>query len=309
MSAQSISTGPKSSSNITKFSAEVTTALKATQDLQDSVHKLLETFTTWRSQESESCLAGVRDTIKDIQTSQNKLEKTVATFTKLPETQPVALGNCGLISLHPNEDKSSIYRDLVQAYSWVSKLNADANQALKKLKRKYPEPEIFPFPTSKRPKDSSGLLQGICQTLQSQCPDLLINIPDQKVACLKIVIKGVLSAFILFSGGSLDRVIVRSDTEDRRKDECLDLWTPSAFLTFQKVTEVSQAALLSFYSPTEYQRSAWHLVQWLSSYKTLFSDKCDQCNRHLKVETAEGYLMPPCWRDFLTHKSYHTTCR
>ena len=52
----------------------------------------------------------------------SKIEKTSTTFTKLPETRPVPLGNCGLISLDPGEDKSTVYQDLLQAYKWVTKV-------------------------------------------------------------------------------------------------------------------------------------------------------------------------------------------
>ena len=44
-------------------------------------------------------------------------------FPKYPETKPVALGNPGLISLDPGEDKSTVYQDLLEAYSWVTKVS------------------------------------------------------------------------------------------------------------------------------------------------------------------------------------------
>ena len=64
--------GPSASktSNVATFSSEVSAALKATQDLQDNVHKLLQTFSQWSSHESEASLTKVRETIKDIQSCQ-----------------------------------------------------------------------------------------------------------------------------------------------------------------------------------------------------------------------------------------------
>ena len=52
----------------------------------------------------------------------SKIEKVSSAFPKLPETKPVALGNSGLISLDPGEDKSSVYQDLLEAYIWVTKV-------------------------------------------------------------------------------------------------------------------------------------------------------------------------------------------
>ena len=52
----------------------------------------------------------------------SKIEKISAAFPKFPETKPVALGNAGLISLDPSEDKSTVYQDILDAYSWVKKV-------------------------------------------------------------------------------------------------------------------------------------------------------------------------------------------
>ena len=69
MTSQSGNSTQKSSP-IAIFSSEVSAALKTTQQLQDNVHKLLQTFTAWNSHESEDSLAKVKDTIKDIQSCQ-----------------------------------------------------------------------------------------------------------------------------------------------------------------------------------------------------------------------------------------------
>lgn len=69
MTSQS-GTSTQKSSAIAVFSSEVSTALKATQQLQDNVHKLLQTFTEWNSHESEDSMAKVKGTIKDIQSCQ-----------------------------------------------------------------------------------------------------------------------------------------------------------------------------------------------------------------------------------------------
>jgi len=56
--------------------------------------------------------------------------------------------------------------------------------------------------------------------------------------------------------------------------------------------------------------SLFHSFQkWLSSYKGLFTEHCEHCHKILKIETEEGYLLPPCWRDTLSYKPYHSTCR
>ena len=62
----------------------------------------------------------------------SKLEKTASSFSKLPDMQPVALGNSGLVTLDSGEDKSPLYRDLLQAYSWVSKVCSNFNDILNK---------------------------------------------------------------------------------------------------------------------------------------------------------------------------------
>jgi len=191
MTSQAGPSGSKAP-NIAVFSSEVSTALETTQELQDNVHKLLHMFTEWNSHESEESLVRVKEKIKDIQSCQSKIEKISAAFPKFPETKPVALGNAGLISLDPGEDKSTVYQDILDAYSWVKKLNCDASNALKSLKRKYPEPEVFPFKTK---KDDNMFLLKLLPVLQGQNPDVIISIGDKRVPCLKVIIKGFLDTF------------------------------------------------------------------------------------------------------------------
>ena len=57
-------------SNVALFTDEATSALKATQEIQDNVHKLLDTFTSWRSLQPEASMSKVKDTIKVIQACQ-----------------------------------------------------------------------------------------------------------------------------------------------------------------------------------------------------------------------------------------------
>lgn len=297
-------------SNVALFTDEATSALKATQEIQDNVHKLLDTFTSWRSLQPEASMSKVKDTIKVIQACQSKLEKTASSFSKLPDMQPVALGNSGLVTLDSGEDKSPLYRDLLQAYSWVSKLNTDANKALKHLKRKYPEPEQFLPEEHKRPKDILRFLKDICPAIRSQNPDLSIDVISSTVPCLQVVLKGVLNALLVFSGGILDRVIIRSDFEKSTNSSTknVDLCTPSEYITFRQISDVAQAAILNI-SSSETERSVKEFVKWLSLYRTLFSDKCELCKKHLKADTREGHLLPPCWRDTSIGKPYHLTCR
>ena len=69
MTSQSGSSTSKTP-DIATFSSEVSNALKTTQQLQDNVHKLLQTFIEWSSHESEESLTKVKETIKEIQSCQ-----------------------------------------------------------------------------------------------------------------------------------------------------------------------------------------------------------------------------------------------
>lgn len=53
---------------------------------------------------------------------QSDLEKISNSLTK-PESQPTYLGKSGLLWLDPIQDKTPLYDQLIQTYSWTQKVH------------------------------------------------------------------------------------------------------------------------------------------------------------------------------------------
>ncbi|KAG8174794.1 hypothetical protein JTE90_007350 [Oedothorax gibbosus] len=83
----------------------------------------------------------------------------------------------------------------------------------------------------------------------------------------------------------------------------LDMFTPSRYHVFRKVTEHANAAMLHFYSPNIPELAVRSFLTWLRSYANLFTAPCRKCGNRLNEN------MPPTWRDLRNLDVYHESCR
>ncbi|XP_037080415.1 mediator of RNA polymerase II transcription subunit 27-like [Pollicipes pollicipes] len=134
---------------------------------------------------------------------------------------------------------------------------------------------------------------------------LLISRPcGANSAVVQVTLDRVLQAVITFKGLLIEWVMIRGyDEPMSTEDGRVDLWTPSDYHVFRKVSENAQAAMVHYYGPLHPEFSARSYLTWIHSYVNLFSAPCVKCGSRLQN------AMPPTWRDFKSLQPYHEDCK
>ncbi|KAK3856145.1 hypothetical protein Pcinc_037503 [Petrolisthes cinctipes] len=251
------------------------------------------------------CLADVKNNLRDLETH-------VAGLT--PSTVPVSLGNTGLLSLDPSPDKLPLYHQLLDCYTYVEKIHCYSTLMHSLLSGNNLKRSSVSLPLStkrRRPAQLNHsvpqqqvdmLIQGINQMFQDM--NLNISRPFGNNAVVQVTLGQVLRAVVTFRGILIEWVVVRAYNEPLvDEDGKVDLYTPSQYKVFQKVTDNANAAMLNFCSPGFSDLSVRSFFTWLHSFVSLFTDVCKKCNYHLHNH------MPPTWREFRTLDPFHEECK
>ena len=123
-------------------------------------------------------------------------------------------------------------------------------------------------------------------------------------AVVQVGLDRVLQAVITFKGLLIEWVLIRGYDEPMlTEDGRVDLWTPSEYHVFRKVSENAQAAMVHYYGPLYPEFSLRSYLTWIYSYVKLFSEPCVKCGSRLLN------AMPPTWRDLKTLQPYHEDCK
>jgi len=96
---------------------------------------------------------------------------------------------------------------------------------------------------------STAQVDNFCSHLQRIFADLQVEVtrPFGAPAVLKITLERVLKVSIVLRGASIEWVMVKAFNEDFITEEGkVDVFSPSRFLVFQKITDHANAAMLHF---------------------------------------------------------------
>ena len=153
------------------------------------------------------------------------------------------------------------------------------------------------------PHHVDAILKTICGTFNGMA--LSISRPHgANSAVVQVGLDGVLQAVITFKGLLIEWVLIRGFDEPMlTEDGRVDLWTPSEYHVFRKVSENAQAAMVHYYGPLYPEFSLRSYLTWIYSYMKLFSEPCVKCGSRLLN------AMPPTWRDLKTLQPYHEDCK
>ncbi|CAH3189533.1 unnamed protein product [Porites evermanni] len=231
------------------------------------------------------------------------------------ENRSQSLGNTGLLSLDPVEDRTALYDKLLETYDWHEKLTSGAQQALSCLKRHHP--------SAVQSSDGASAAKKAKVTLKSETLNALKEFktlyPQLEFSCsttnswgvyvFEVVVPKTFKAIISMPPRmtEIDRLVIRGLQENPLLEK-EELWSQSRYAVFRKVTDYATSALLHYYSATDPAAQLRGVWKWLSSFQGLFSIKCTACGTHLKEE-EENVLLPPCWRTYEDLSPYHYQCR
>ncbi|XP_022670879.1 mediator of RNA polymerase II transcription subunit 27-like isoform X1 [Varroa destructor] len=220
-----------------------------------------------------------------------------------------------LCQVDPTLDRTSLYVDMVKAHRWLDRVHEYTHHMASILQQnnlKRSNNQVFcnkrrqRLPVPRGHNVPQPPVDQFLSTMQRGLTDMSIDIvrPCGQNAVLKVTLGRTLKAIIVLRGLLIEWVLIKGYTEELyTADDQLDLWTPSRFAVFQKVTEHASAAMLHFHVPSMHEVAVKSFLHWLHSYITLFSDVCRRCNRHLQNH------FPPTWHCVRTCEAYHETCR
>ncbi|CAB4009947.1 Mediator of RNA polymerase II transcription subunit 27 [Paramuricea clavata] len=282
-------------------------ALSTTRDVRNLVDSAFENAIKDFSTEKTK----LKDTLVKLEKKLSDLEKTGNSLTKL-DNQHTLLGKSGLLWSDPIQDKTPLHDQLMQTYSWTQKLNAQAKIATESLKRHHVLDSDNVEPAVKRPLKENlfvpqSTLKQIVEQLKKTFPKLTIRWNKiAGVSLLEVSVKLTLNAIIILRGCTIDRVMIKAIHETSEdKDEFMQC---SKYKTFNKMTDIANAAAFHYSQCGDSKKSLNNLLNWLTYYEKLFSEKCIKCKKHLQKD-ADGNVLPPCWIDFETLRLYHLQCR
>lgn len=254
----------------------VQAALKATKLLRRSVRDLFGTLSEGpapavvreisdgdETTPDQILLTEIQSIVNNINARIRDLE-SASTLLTLAPTGNISLGHSALLAQDPAWERTSLYSSLVSAYRWservhehsthvVQVLNANmlkrsANQVLGIGAVRARNLTTHPY---RRPVYSPAEVDAFCEKLQRMFaengPRMEILRPFGAPAVLKVTLDRVLQSVIVLRGASIERVLVRGFSEDMTcENGRLDIWTPSRYKVFQKITDHANAAMLHY---------------------------------------------------------------
>nr|ACO14943.1 Mediator of RNA polymerase II transcription subunit 27 [Caligus clemensi] len=223
---------------------------------------------------------------------------------------PLLLGPSVYLSLDPAGETVPIYSSLVSGYKWLDKAHDYAGKAASLLTQNPLSRSYGKVTKSRRRLQNQShavppvALDNLIAMINRMYGDMSFNVHrpngSKLNAMVEVSLERVLKATVIFKGLMIEWVIVKSHAEEIPRK---DVWSPSRYQVFQKITENASAAMLHFQSPVFPEMSVKSFMTYLHSYVSLFTDKCRKCGLHLQNN------IPPTWREFKTLESYHEDCR
>ncbi|OUC41516.1 hypothetical protein D917_03302 [Trichinella nativa] len=299
--------------------AEVTVmqGLRAVRDLRQSMSRLFDTLkdiretpvTDEKAEESDLWL-NFKSTLQKIMDNFEILEKCAVSLSK----QPVQF-------LHPNlnqqirsycTDEAQIYPDIVYVYEWVKRIRESAQW-------------LYNFVSQMSRRSQSRFLSHLFPMIQRQFPGVhIFSLPLGRSVFMLLVsfnvqtsavdaLRGPCTIFkvaILLRGLQIEWANVKGPEE--LNQNCLekgDIYKPSQYIVFQKMTENVKCMIAQFNSSYSNLQLPQTLIRqffnWLHYYRNIYSEPCIYCKKILKDN------LPSCIREFRDTKiiAFHESCR
>ena len=252
-------------------------ALKATKLLRGGVRDLFRTLAEGplpaavRECEDGDEMAQDRALVTEVQAVVSSINarirelESACTLISPPGAQSanISLGHSALLAQDPAYERTALYSALVSAYRWSDRMHDHSSHVVQilnanMLKRSANQVSAIgpararalsthPF---RRPVYSPAQVDSFCQQLQRMIgPDIHMEVlrPFGAPAVLKVTLDRVLQSVIVLRGPCIEWVLVKGFQEDFYNDSGkLDIWTPSRYQVFQKITDHANAAMLHF---------------------------------------------------------------
>lgn len=257
----------------------------------------------------QNLMNNVNQRVRELETSTTQAFSTIVSLTNL--------GNVTSLGLDPNQDKQQLYNSMIQSYRWCDRLTDAAAQANQVLSNNHPKRTVWTIlqrggNRGLMPKKQLTTGYNIPQSHVENSINMLNKTLGFKIEfdysfgeplLLKITIDRVLKCVIILRGWIIEWVNAKGLNEEFVDlDDRLDIWSESKYEVFRKITDHMNSAMLHFSSPNHNDQALRGFLFWLKSYNNLFNKECKKCGNKLK-----DYL-PPTWRDYRTHESYHISC-
>lgn len=245
-------------------------ALKATKLLRGGVRDLFRTLAEGPlpaavrecdDGEERALVTEVQSTVNSINARIRELE-SACTLISQPGAS-ISLGHSALLAQDPAWERTPLYSALVSAYRWSDRMHEHSSHVVQilsanMLKRSASQMSAMgpararslsthPY---RRPVYTPVQVDSFCQQLQRIFgPDIHMEVlrPFGAPAVLKVTLDRVLQSVIVLRGPCIEWVLVKGFQEDFYSDSGkLDIWTPSRYQVFQKITDHANAAMLHF---------------------------------------------------------------
>ena len=292
--------------DVQQLSKDLNEAVAQVKEIQVLVTSFIDTIVVRKNDETEKETQVIKATVKQVHAITCKLDKLGSKYSKLRlyHIHAVPLGNTGYVSLDPTEEQSGFYKQLLDCYSWLKKLDRDANHALNNLKRKHTSGDCDTTP-AKMKRNAEMTLQDLITSMKSKFLNLSFN--DNMISsecCLEVKAPGAFTVNIFFSGLIISHAIVKS------VNECFTLESleHSEYLVFKRITDVFMTIILRLLQKDE-KDMLREFLAYINDYKHVFNMKCKTCNMHLCSDSGSVHLLPPVWKDLNMSDFYHLSCK
>lgn len=290
--------------DVEQLSKDHTEAVQQIKEIQVLVTSFLDTILVRKHDESEKETQAIKQTIQQVNTIQQKLNRLGVQYAKLRLNDVCTLltGNTGYVILDPKEDQTGFSKQLIQCYTWLKNLDYDCTRALDALQLKS---ETFQGIDQKIWKRTDLSLQQVVDSVKTSFPKLMFNANYlASDCCLEVKLDKLFAVRVFFSGKSLSYVVTVSINEHMM----LKPWQTSEHIIFQRLSDVFNSVILKLVhkDPSVMLKE---FLTFVGSYKDIYEVKCANCNKYLHVGSGSLQFLPPIYRELKSTKSYHLACK
>ncbi|KAG9322082.1 hypothetical protein KVV02_005010 [Mortierella alpina] len=133
--------------------------------------------------------------------------------------------------------------------------------------------------------------------------------PSLPFSIVKVCIAGVLNAFIVMETSKKGRCLAISRLVVFGAGEENSIWEDSNHLVFRKITQTAVGAV-DYYKAKEPRSLLGLVLEWIATYRTLFTAPCAGCHKHLLFDSQHFKHLPPTLYtyDKPKHAPFHPQC-
>jgi len=237
------------------------------------------------------------------------------------------------LSLDTSHDSQQLYREILHAYQWNTKLRENSHWAFscaqqnstkrwsgasnhisgrRRPFRQLGTPGNHTFKSQdiyehmkKLVTHLSTIFAGLCDA-KLHSVNQIIPVDKSNSRILEVTVQNTMRVFLVLRGYLVETIVVRGLDESRYLENGdVDLQTTTRYQVFKKVNNNATAAMQYYVFPTgSFDINLKTLLAWLRSYRNLFTEKCSKCSQFFD---KDGVM--PTWRDFKALTAQHDGCR